>query len=404
MSLSNLLNRCWRLYAAGEYSGLIGECGEFDVSAASSTEREEYHYVLALSYWRLEKVRSAASQFRRMLKINPLSVSAHLHLANTLDEMERFDEATTCYEKAAKLAPDSAAVLTDWAIMLYRAGQVELALDKFDEAERHCADDAYFHLYRGLTLEAVGELEEAAEDLKEYIERGHREAFVLSRLGILTLEMGQNERAEALLREAVEMEPKTAEFRYHLALCLKRMDEMDEAEDLVFRLLETEPQNEEYWALLGDLELERGNYDTAVDHYQKSLEINSEASHTLSGLAWVSFHRENAEVAKRLCLRALKADPGNCSALDLLRQLEPETQRLCRYIAEIHGETAEGSRFLKSIDCLASNPEEAMDYIQKIQQLWKEETWWEVAEFEFVEAVHEDHPGVLWISDYSFSS
>ncbi len=404
MSLSNFLNRCWRLYAAGEYNLLIEECGQFDFVQVEASQREELHYVLALSFWRLEKVRLAATQFRCMLKLNPASVSAHLHLANTLDEMERFDEAKSHYETAAQLAPDSAAVLTDWAIMLYRAGQIDEAMEKFEQAERRCADDAYFHLYRGLTLEALGFLEEAAEDLKEYIERGHREAFVLSRLGVLTLEMGQNERAEALLREAVELDPKAREYQYQLALCLKRMGELDEAEDIAFGLLEKDRQYDDAWALLGDIELERGNYDTAIDQYQKSLEINPEASHTLSGLAWVYFHRDNEEVAKRLCHRALKSDPGNCSALDLLRQLEPESHRLCRYIAEIYGETTSGSRFVKSIDCLAHDTEQAMDYIKNIQELRKDERWWEVSDIEFIEAVHEDHPGVLWISDYSFSS
>lgn len=246
MSINNLLRRCWRLYAAGEYTLLLQESNRADLSGSVSAEIEEYFYVRSMAFWRLERLQEAQQALNYVLELNPRSVQGHLQLANMWDDREDFEQADEHYRFANELEPDSAAILCDWGIMLYRANHIEQALEKFKQADRHCADDVFFHLYQGLCLEAVGELATAAMELETYLER-RDDPFAMARLGVLYMEIGQYEQAEELLRDAVDAEPDEPSHLYHLALCLKRVGELDQAESIVYQLIEMDPKNDESW-------------------------------------------------------------------------------------------------------------------------------------------------------------
>jgi len=402
MPASNRLNRFWRLLAEGKHEELLSEVGQMEQAEPSAPGREELLFIWGVALWRSGKAEEGSEKMRELLKENPRSATAHLHWANMLDEMERFEEADRHYARAHELAPNASGILVDWGIMLCRWGDHDRAVEKFQQAERRLADDDNLHLYWGVSLESLGDMEGARRKLETYVvSRARREPFALARLGVVYSDLGMCEEAEPLLREAVEAEPEERDHLYNLAICLKRLQRLEEAETAARRLIELSPESAEAWGLLGDIEFERGDLEAARQRYNRSLELNPRESYTLSGLAWIAFHLGDLAEAERISRIALACDVGNASALDLIRAARPKVERLARYQVDICGETEDGARFVKTMECLARNEEEATAHVKAIQEVFSSEAWWEIEAIELVEMVGDERPGVCWISDYS---
>jgi tetratricopeptide (TPR) repeat protein len=403
MSLSNHISRFWRLLAEEDYEALAAEARLAGPPDPATAEGRELLFVHGMALWRSGQTEQGAIKMLELLEGNAESFQAHLQLANMLDDLEAFDRAERCYQRAHDLAPESPAVISDWGIMLWRAGQMDRALEAFERAEALGGNDDNLHYYWGLSLESLGRFEEAREQLSIYVERGRREPFALARLGVVHSELGDFQRAEGLLREACELEPDSKDHLYNLAVCLKRMGRLGEAELMVRRLIDGSPRRADTWGLLGDIELERGDLDAARSSYGRSLELNPAESYTLSGLAWVEFRDDDPDSAERLAQQALAADPGNLSALDLIRAARAEQPSLNRYSVEIYGQTSDSVHFFKAMDCLAESEEQAAAYVDSIQKIFPHEVWWEIEEMCLVDAVQDERPGVFWISDYDFA-
>ncbi|MCX7014580.1 MAG: tetratricopeptide repeat protein [Candidatus Sumerlaeota bacterium] len=399
MPNSTLLNRFWRLLGMDQAEALLAELEELGPLDPHSPGAEELLFVWAMALWRANRPEEAEEKLHELLRLNSRSASGHLQLANLLDETERFEDAERHYARADELAADTSAILVNWGIMLCRSGDHERAIEKFEQAERGGADDDDLHFHWGISLEALDDLDGARRHLEVCLKRGRREAGLLSRLGMVYSDLGADEEGEALLREACAADPENNEYLFNLATCLKRRRRFEEAEALGRQLVGREPENAEYWGLYGDIALDRGDMVNARARYQRSLEINPNESYTLSGLGWVAFHSGQREEAQRFSLMALACDAGNGSALDLLRASRPAHRRLGRYTLAICGETAEGERFVKSVDCLASNEDKAQQYVKEVQEAFPSEIWWEIQETELVEFVKDERPGVCWISE-----
>lgn len=400
MSASNLIHRLWRLYSADEFGVLVEEVREHDWKAAPPDEQKELLYLWAMALWRMNKPLAAYRKMRRLLRMDPAQANVRQQLAGICCDLGRFEESDRYYASAQALMPESSTLICEWASMLYQAERADEALFMLADAKNLCAMNPDFYLQRAYCWEEIDDPESACGDMETYLSMNN-DPSVKANLGNLYVETGEYDRAEKLLRDAVQEDSEGHWYLYDLAQCLRRKGELDEAESLAFKFIDVCPDDFEIWGLLGDLEMDRGNFEHARERYEYALKIHPSSSSTLSGLARLHYHRGDVESARELSLKALSADSGNSDALALLRELRnAPSQRLCCYTVEIHGAVVH-RRFCKTMECFAETPEDALAYVEEIQQTFAFEIAWEVVGFDFVDVVDNEQPGVSWISPYT---
>ena len=82
--------------------------------------------------------------------------------------------------------------------------------------------------------------------------------------------------AEMEYRILLEFEPENLDVRNRLGMVLYRLGKLDEAEKEFYYVLEKMPENFDAIDALGLVQMERANYQVAIDLFKKAIAINPE--------------------------------------------------------------------------------------------------------------------------------
>ena len=118
-------------------------------------------YLLAQLLWQTGKKQEAIQHYKRAIALAPHNHAALTDLGNAYKELEQFDDALRCYEKAHELNPSST-TLNAQAQVYGALGETQKALTLFEEILRLRPDDVttlyncgYIHKMAGNPLRAI---------------------------------------------------------------------------------------------------------------------------------------------------------------------------------------------------------------------------------------------------------
>jgi tetratricopeptide (TPR) repeat protein len=227
-----------------------------------------------LRYWQ-----NSLTLFQHALDVTRGSYTAHIHIADSLCEQNRFDEAIGEYQKCLQRIPDDTIALNNLGIALGKQGKFDEAVKCFTEALR-IQPDATAHTNIGYVLALQGNLDEAAVHLAE----------------------------------SLRLDPNFARAHYYLGQVLVQREKINEAithfeEALRLKPDWVEPMNDLAWLLAASKETTIHNPDKAVRLAQQACELtNYKEPGLLDTLAVVyaatgDFSKaiETAEKALELC-------------------------------------------------------------------------------------------------------
>lgn len=134
--------------------------------------------------------KTAESEYRRAIALNPNYATAHHWYAEYLALMGRFDEASVEIEQARVLDPLSLIIATDHGVILYYARQYDRAIEQFhmvrdmDPSYPRLAILECAYLENGMKAEALADLERGrhATDASAWFQG--EKAYVAGRLGL----------------------------------------------------------------------------------------------------------------------------------------------------------------------------------------------------------------------------
>lgn len=147
---------------------------------------------------------NAVALLSKYIAENPNEATAYIHYGRMLQQLQRFDEAVSAFEKAAKLTPDEPAVYSG-------IGQIRFAQKRY---------------------------EEAAANLSKAIEGGFRSSLLYGQLGYSQLALGRNEDSIKTYEKAFEAGiPPGANTRglayYNMACAYVRLKQNDKAFEML---------------------------------------------------------------------------------------------------------------------------------------------------------------------------
>lgn len=112
--------------------------------------------------------------------------------------------------------------------------------------------------------------------------------------------------AKSLYQEAIKLDTRDINAMIGLAWVYNSEHNFHEGIRWAKRALEIESSLPSAYALIGDAELEYGNYDQALAEYQKALDLRPDlSSYSRAGIAaWITGHEDNGEELMRLAISA----------------------------------------------------------------------------------------------------
>jgi tetratricopeptide (TPR) repeat protein len=158
-------------------------------------------------------------------------------------------------------------------------------------------------------------------------------------LGFVFYDRGYFEQAMEFLGQAVKDDPNSAEALYGLGSCYLQLQKTNEARDCFQRTLKLHASYPgtlpNCWNNLGILAAREGNYDLAIENFQRALQIDSEHSIALQNLASAYRQKKDWPQAKSALERALALNPDDAEAnygLGIVYAQQNDTNRAYDYL------------------------------------------------------------------------
>ncbi|MBA4387076.1 MAG: hypothetical protein C0404_03785 [Verrucomicrobia bacterium] len=234
----------------------------------------------------LGKDAEALESYDKALQIDPEYVSALGGKAYLLQQLGRTDEALALLEKAEKIDKEDQRIWGIKARLLASSGKAQDALTMLDKARFRGRRDLGTWFTKAQILTELGQHEQALICYDEILELVPEEPSVLASKAHSLNELERYkeaiECANLALRTIKDFPPALAVKTG--ALCsLKRYDEADRIVDV---LIKTHPDEYQY-EMKAYVASKQEKYKSAVEYYNKVIELAPGAPDGYNGLAWI---------------------------------------------------------------------------------------------------------------------
>jgi tetratricopeptide (TPR) repeat protein len=227
-------------------------------------------------YMKTDYPDSAAPAFRNALKIDTGNAEVTYNLGVAYQRTNRVDQSVEQFRRALELAPSDTHYQFVYASSLYRAGFRKRArrefLELFERApDRHRAGYMVAHIdYTWGRLERSRNRYQA---LLSDVEDTTLSAAIYRNLGNIYTRNGEYARAETVLKQSLSIREDPVTY-YNLGVTYAEQGAWTEANTSFREAIERGPEDARFYAGVGLAMYERGVYEVAERHLQRSLELD----------------------------------------------------------------------------------------------------------------------------------
>ena len=197
-----------------------------------------------------EREEAAVEVLSQLAKVYPDLPDVHLSLADTLRQLERFEEATPAYDHAIELIGEPER--RHWPIYFSRGITLERT-DRWDEAERDFRfalelepDQPQVLNYLGYSLvELKTNLDEALDMIERAVEGRPNDGYITDSLGWVLYRLGRYDEAVVHMERAAELMPVDPIINDHLGDVYWAVGRQLEAQFQWRRALSFDPEPQE---------------------------------------------------------------------------------------------------------------------------------------------------------------
>lgn len=154
------------------------------------------YLLLGVSYQRIQKLESAAMALEKAIGFDEKNADALSALALVYDDLKRYEESDSLYEKALRLYPNNHLLLNNYAYSLsVRNVQINRALRMAQEAIKQQPKNPSYLDTIGWIYFQLGDYNSALKYISEAIEAGEVSSVVLEHLGDVYFKLGNQDKA-----------------------------------------------------------------------------------------------------------------------------------------------------------------------------------------------------------------
>ena len=212
----------------------------------------------------------ALAQIKHLQALSPENGRAHQEEGHAFRDMGRPDEALRAYARACRFNP---ALVASWRSQL----DILTRLRRQGEAAQVKAQLEYLQrmpqpLVLVLDLISQGKLLKAEDLCRKFLRKVPHHVEAMRLLADIGIRFGVLTDAEFLLESAHEFEPRNVRVHMDYIQVLRKRQKFAQALDQARSLLETEPEHPQFQSIYAIECMQTGDYDTALDLFDKVLE------------------------------------------------------------------------------------------------------------------------------------
>ncbi|MFB2833856.1 tetratricopeptide repeat protein [Floridanema evergladense] len=251
-------------------------------------------------------------------QVNSPTAENFCNTGNQLKSEKRFDEAIASYQKALQLQPDYAEVHYQLAEIYFWQRKLGEAIASCNKAIELQPDFAPNYKILGNILQAQGNIEAALDAYTKALELNHEYAEAYINQGSILSKLGRNEEAIISLEKSIAINPNIGAAYWNLANIYLQLDNLEKVVEYRKQAFLIEPKlvNAETLNDLGTAIGKLGNFEEAINYYQKAIELqpNYHLAHLNLGVSLRKIGKLDAakeELQKVIKLRANDAEAYN---------------------------------------------------------------------------------------------
>lgn len=208
-------------------------------------------------------------------QIDPKELYIRLEICNSLQNLQRFEEAIAEYGQILTEWPATRDAHLGLGYALRSCARIEESLAAFDEAARVDSTHPNGSIEAGHLLLRLGRAVEAEQRFRSALDRSPGNASALVGLGYALRRLGRMDEAETALREALKTQAGNNGARVALAHLLEAQYRLDEAAGLFSEVIAAQPNHADSLAAMGNIHRRRGDREQALDFFRKAAEADA---------------------------------------------------------------------------------------------------------------------------------
>lgn len=207
-------------------------------------------------------------------RLNNKNAIALYHQANTLLQLQRYQEALVIYEKAGDIKPDYPQAWYGQGQALFQLKKYEQALRVYDKAIQLQPDYLEAWNNRGLVLVNLKRYSEALATFDKALELKNDVPQVWQAKGDVFIKINSYNNAVKAYEQAINLQPDNSELWYKKGLALQNLKQYEEAITAYKKTIELKPDHELAWYNLGNCSVNLNRYEFALQAYDQVLQYN----------------------------------------------------------------------------------------------------------------------------------
>jgi len=249
------------------------------IAAADPSHFRAVHGI-GLGLHNLGKTDEAMCYIRKAIEINPEYFSAYNNLGNMLRQSGDLTGALHAFREAERLQPGSVIVLTNIGAVLKDLGRIDEAMTWLTKALEIDPDYDNALFYRAICLHQRKKNELARKGYFKVLAINPKHTDTLYALANLEVEMDLPRDAHRHFLQLLDIKPDMYDANLALAnfLAEQAKRQINWARDDTLRYYEKaselKPDEENNYITIGNIYLERGDIDVALQSFRKALSIN----------------------------------------------------------------------------------------------------------------------------------
>jgi tetratricopeptide (TPR) repeat protein len=271
---------------------------------------------LGAAFYRAGMLDDAEQEFERILELDPHDRAARFQVGIISAAAGRYRQAIRHFRLVLEEGGPQYSAFVNLAHALRAVGRSADALLVLDEAESLRPRTPGVALARAVALLESNDLANAVESFDQYRRRlppSVPPAAMYYYYAALATAMSRDlEGAEALLDEGLGSHPGSAPLLLLRGLIPARRGDMDAAETWLRRAVEEDGGLAHAYRALGDLAFDHGDYDDALGHYLRVIELAPDLSDEVHArIGTILYRARQYEAAVRHWHRAIALNPAN---------------------------------------------------------------------------------------------
>lgn len=276
---------------------------------------------IARNYFRMGQFEKAVEYFSWSIQYNPFDFGAYQLMAESLAQLEKFDEALEVYRTLLGLQrePEARAEVEKLLGDTYRrAGRLKEAYRSYERAIALDPEQVALRRNLGLLAFYLGNYKEAIDHLSRYWKKNPEDWEVLQELGIAHALVDEDDQAIALLETLREKDKATTQTYVTLLNLYGRKGDAEKIEQLKEEAIQEGVSEEQLYLTLGSLFYDQYQNEEAKSYLNKVLDLNPENKMALIQLALLYDRMDQLSRIEEVMNQALEIDPDFPEALNLL--------------------------------------------------------------------------------------